>query len=87
MARNMLSEHYLTQPCSHFPDGPGMTISSQELRPIVESLPDYQQDAVAATVRNFDPRGGDSVYEDLAEALGVQVSVAYGVMTLLHPEA
>lgn len=87
MARNLLAETSLTNPFAHFPDGPNQTIHTSDLQPIFEGLEDHTQDFARRTVSKYDPRGGEQTYGALAVDLGVQMSVAYGLMTLLHPDA
>lgn len=86
MARNLLAETQITYPFSHFPDGPGMAIHSEELRPVFEALPERDQAWVTEAVQKVDPRNSTDLYA-LAVSLGVQESVASGLIVLLHPDA
>jgi hypothetical protein len=76
----------ITELFKHFPDGPNQTIHTGQVQPIFDSLSPEDQAWVTDTVRKFDPQSPDS-YPALADVLGVQQSVAYGLMTLLHPNA
>jgi len=85
MADNMLSTA-ATDAFSQFRNGPNDAIHSSELRPVFDNLPSADQQLVTDTVRRFNPRNQQS-YQALSAALGVSLPVAYGLMSLLHPDA
>lgn len=86
MEPNMLAETSVEQDFAHFRNGPGDAIHADELRPIFDGLTAANQERIRRTVLRHNPRGGKSEYEAIATTLDVPVSVAYGLMALLHPE-
>jgi hypothetical protein len=87
MGRNYLAERSVAEDFAHFRNGPNDAIGSHEVRPVFDNLSHADQERVRAVVIKHDPRGGNSEYEAIATTLDIPVSVAYGLMILLHPEA